>query len=700
MNQCLKSPLLLLVVLSLFTSPPLHGQDSPATPNRGKVAVAGADAKDLPLAEVVMYTAGVSYFEHRAEVEGDASLDLKFRQEEISDMLKSLVVDDAGDGRIDVVTYPSQAPAEHVLGTFALNLANNPSLPELLKQVRGEEVTVHAPKPVTGRIVSVEEQEVPVGDDGKQVRKVHVLNLRVDNGIKPVHLNNVGSIEFTRPRLQQEFTKALETLASRHDTQEIDVELHFVGQGKRQVRVGYVQETPIWKLTYRLVLSDKPPHHLQGWAIVENTTGQDWEKVQLTFVSGQPITYQMPLYQPLFVQRPTVQLDLYESLRPQTYAKDLQEVERNARKQMDKLQASAKAPAAAESRRRSALGGIAAANADDQRLNFQRGVQAAAQGEQLGELFQYEVKEPVSLPRHRSALLPVITADFRGEKFSIYDQSVHSQHPLYGVRLKNTSEMYFMEGPATVFEDGRYAGDALLEGIGPGDERLISYGIDLEVEVSPELEGQTRSLVQARILSGTLHATYELRREHSYLIKNSAQEPKDVLVVVSREANWELVSPESHEKTRDAYRFLIEVAPEESQELLVQQRRQLSEQMAVTNLNHDAALVYLRSDEIAPSVKQSLRELLNRKQKIQKLQQDLQAAQQDLQSISTQQQRIRENMEQIDRNSELYSRYLEKLSNQEDEVEALQQKIDRLEKDLQAAQRELNQYIAGLELIP
>jgi len=422
--------------------------------------------------------------------------------------------------------------------------------------------------------------------------------------------------------------------------------------------------------------------------------------VQLTFVSGQPITYQMPLYQPLFVQRPTVQLDLYESLRPQTYAKDLQEVERNARKQMDKLQASAKAPAAAESRRRSALGGIAAANADDQRLNFQRGVQAAAQGEQLGELFQYEVKEPVSLPRHRSALLPVITADFRGEKFSIYDQSVHSQHPLYGVRLKNTSEMYFMEGPATVFEDGRYAGDALLEGIGPGDERLISYGIDLEVEVSPELEGQTRSLVQARILSGTLHATYELRREHSYLIKNSAQEPKDVLVVVSREANWELVSPESHEKTRDAYRFLIEVAPEESQELLVQQRRQLSEQMAVTNLNHDAALVYLRSDEIAPSVKQSLRELLNRKQKIQKLQQDLQAAQQDLQSISTQQQRIRENMEQIDRNSELYSRYLEKLSNQEDEVEALQQKIDRLEKDLQAAQRELNQYIAGLELIP
>ncbi len=209
--------------------------------------------------------------------------------------------------------------------------------------------------------------------------------------------------------------------------------------------------------------------------------------------------------------------------------------------------------------------------ADDQRLNFQRGVQAAAQGEQLGELFQYEVKEPVSLPRHRSALLPVITADFRCEKFSIYDQSVHSQHPLYGVRLKNTSEMYFMEGPATVFEDGRYAGDALLEGIGPGDERLISYGIDLEVEVSPELEGQTRSLVQARIVSGTLHATYE---------------------------------------------------------------------------------------------------------------------------------RIRENMEQIDRNSDLYSRYLEKLSNQEDDVEALQQKIDRLEKDLQAAQRELNQYIAGLELIP
>jgi hypothetical protein len=190
----------------------------------------------------------------RHHFEGNAELDLSFRRSEVSDLLKSLVVDDAGAGHIDAITYSSPAPAQRVLEKFALNLADNPPLSDLLLQLCGEEVNVHAPQPVTGKIVSVEERQVPINDNGEKFRKLHVLNLWAEGRVKPIHLDNIASIEFTSPRLQREFTKALETLAGSHSTVEKAVHLQFTGQQKRQVRVGYVQETRVWKMTYRLVL--------------------------------------------------------------------------------------------------------------------------------------------------------------------------------------------------------------------------------------------------------------------------------------------------------------------------------------------------------------------------------------------------------------------------------------------------------------
>ena len=65
--------------------------------------------------------------------------------------------------------------------------------------------------------------------------------------------------------------------------------MHFAGEGKRKVQVGYVVEAPIWKTSYRLVLSDTEAPFLQGWALVENTTDEDWQGVRLSLISGRPI---------------------------------------------------------------------------------------------------------------------------------------------------------------------------------------------------------------------------------------------------------------------------------------------------------------------------------------------------------------------------------------------------------------------------
>ena len=152
--------------------------------------------------------------------------------------------------------------------------------------------------------------------------EVEQLNLLTDKGIISRPLSRVERIEFAKSDLRAEFRKALETLAVGRDRQKKTVTLQFSGEGKRSVSVGYLVESPVWKTTYRLAV-DQGKVFLQGWAIVENTTDEDWTNVRIGLVEGRPISFRMELYEPLFVPRPLVQLERFAGLVPQSYGGEL-----------------------------------------------------------------------------------------------------------------------------------------------------------------------------------------------------------------------------------------------------------------------------------------------------------------------------------------------------------------------------------------
>src|SRR5262249_303062 len=245
--------------------------------------------------------------------------------------LKSLVLQDTAGGRISTVNYDNRDPIDKTLKSFAIDLTSNPTMGQLLSQVRGERVDVTTPgEPGTikGIIVGVEKQKKPAGKD--QVVEVEQLNILTQEGLRGVDLGHVQRVQFSRPELEQEFRKALEVLALGHDKLKKTVSLNFLGNGKRGVRVGYITESPIWKTSYALSIgkdgkADKA--YLQGWAIGENTTDEDWSNVQMGLVSGRPISFRMDLYEPLYVPRPLVEPELFASLRPQTYSGELAQME-------------------------------------------------------------------------------------------------------------------------------------------------------------------------------------------------------------------------------------------------------------------------------------------------------------------------------------------------------------------------------------
>ena len=283
---------------------------------------------ELPLEKVVLFTSGVGYFQHGGKVTGDTTVEMSFKAATVNDLLKSMIVEDLGGGTVPAVSYASRDPITKTLGTFAVDLTDDPSIGRILGRLRGARIEVEAATPATGTIVGVEKRAVPVGDD-RSVEK-EFITILTPEGLRTLPLDGITRIRLLDAKLQRELEQALAVLALGHDNDTKAVSLSFTGAGERAVRVGYVQEAPVWKTSYRLVLGEGGAGKalLQGWAIVENTTDRDWKDVRMALVSGRPISFVMDLYQPLYVPRPVVQPELFASLGPQVYGQGMEAVER------------------------------------------------------------------------------------------------------------------------------------------------------------------------------------------------------------------------------------------------------------------------------------------------------------------------------------------------------------------------------------
>jgi len=700
---------------------PLLGSCFGAALALAAVAAPAADAP-LPLERVVLFTSGVGYYQHGGTIVDEATVEMQFAAADVNDLLKSMVVLDPGGGP-PTVSYASRDPVTKTLGTFAVNLTDNPSLGELLGRLRGQRVELDAATPVAGTVVGVEQRRVEIGED--QAVEKQFLTVLTADGLRTLPLDAVSRVKLADPRLQAELEKALAVLALAADNEKKGVAIAFSGAGERPVTVGYVRESPIWKTSYRLLLDADTAvtkAALQGWAIVENTTDADWKNVRLSLVSGRPISFVMDLYQPLYLPRPLVEPELHASLRPQVYGQSMSDAEKQltqaggrldelaARGRGDARRALAKAAAPAAPASMTAEGAVVDGRAMDESGVVAGGAwfgtagvtRSLAQGSDLGELFRYEIEKPVTLERQRSAMLPIVGGEIEAERVAIYDDRVLAKHPLSGLRLRNTTDSHLMQGPVTVYDQrGGYSGDARIEDMAPGTERLVSYAVDLDVEVVPRVEGRPEEIVSVRLAKGTLVAARKLARAKVFEIKNSGTEPVKVLVEHPLEAGWTLVKPEApQEKTRDRSRFAVAAEPGKTATLEVVEEMPLEETHAITNLDDDRILFYSRVNATSPAVRESLAEVIRRKRDLEQLARDRQIREQALATIDQEQARIRGNMGTgtIDRGSDLFNQYVKKLTGQEQRIETLRSEIAALQEREQEARKGLDAYLLALDV--
>ncbi|MCI0464842.1 MAG: DUF4139 domain-containing protein [Gemmataceae bacterium] len=676
---------------------------------------------ELPVTRVVLFSSGVGYFQREGPIDGTARIDLQFPSSQINDLLKSLVLQDTGGGQISTVSYDNREPIDKTLKSFAIDLTSNPSIGQLLSQVRGERVEVISygeqgkegqPTTLSGVIVGVQTQKKPVGKD--QVLETEQLNLLTSEGLHGVALGQVQRVRFLKPELEQEFRKALEVLATGHDKQKKTVSLNFLGSGKRDVRVGYVTESPIWKTSYRLSL-DKASNKvfLQGWAIVENTTDEDWNQVRLGLVSGRPISFQMDLYEPLYVPRPMVEPELFASLRPQVYGGDVISAQ-------SRLALTSPAPAkpaleagrpfgAAPAERRSGLGRAEAGALarkltekdakDKAAFDFREGVASAAIATELGEYFQYQIEQPVSLPRQKSALLPIVQQPVEATRVSIYNEGVHGKFPLLGLRFKNTTGLHLMQGPVTLFEGSSYAGDARVADLQPNETRLLSYAVDLGTEVLAERKQADDTLVAVKVYKGILEATHKVRQTKVYTVKNRSEHDRLVLLEHPYRSDWKLISPEkAAERSREVYRFEVKAKPNQPvQQEVVEELRHV-QTIALSNSDDETVRFFLRSSITTAKVREALEQALKLKSQLAQTQRQVGREEQALKAIEQDQARMRANMERVPQTSEAYKRYLKKFDDQETEIEKRREQIAKLQESAEQQRKAYENFLLTLNV--
>jgi len=320
-----------------------------------------------------------------------------------------------------------------------------------------------------------------------------------------------------------------------------------------------------------------------------------------------------------------------------------------------------------------------------------------AQGGSLGDLFEYKLKDRVTIRKNQSALVPIVQTEISAEKVALWNANLGMARPLRALWLTNSSDLVLDGGSFNVIEAGVFAGEGLIESIHPGEKRLISYAADLAMQVVLKSDNEPEILTRVHVANGNLIRTTHERTKITYTIRNEDTSPRTVIIEQPIRSGWKLVEDlKPAEESATAYRFRVEVKSKETKDFVVEEDHPHSATIKVSNISQQLVETYVKQKELTPEMEKFFRQIVAQKDAIAKLDADLKQRQEELNSIGTDQSRVREDLQALKGTPEekaLAQRYVKELDEQETRLAALKQEIIDLQGKRKQAQQELNDTI-------
>lgn len=674
-----------------------------------------ASANELPLKRVTLSTSGLAQFEYQGQVSGNQKITLPVRLDQVDDVLKSLVVLDNA-GSLGGVSLPGREPLSTIFRDMPFDEAalNSPEI--LLQSLRGADVSVQSgADTIQGKLVSITAEDATTADS--QIIRRHRIAVMTPAGLKTTILQDLKSIAFTEKDVQDQLVKALGAIHANRVQDQRDVTLDLRGQGDRPVTLSYVTAAPVWKSAYRVVLpeGDGDKAYMQGWAILENTTAQDWDNVSITLQSGSPVTYRQSLYESYYLDRPFLPLRVMDRLMPDVDRGGIamnESYSERAESMPPMPQAKARGRGAGGS-----LNSISIMASADMAVGAAAPVNMAQADAAITEdsiaSIVFRFPTPITLAAGSSMMLPVVVRDIPAESVLLYQPDTHARHPLAAVSLFNDGDSDLPPGILTLFEDAaqglRYAGDAELAVLPRNDTRYVTFALDSAVTIDRTSSGQ--QILGAFTASKGIIRQKSMQSETTiYAIKpaadGNADASKTLVIEHPRRPGWTLKKPEGPdgidgdiEQTENTYRFKVTLKSPDPLTLRVTQERSDFEHIALASLHPDdfSSRINAAGATIDAKTRKALQGAIDLHKTVFDLNAQLGVLEQRRNDFTTEQARIRQNLQSIPSGSDLAKRYLNELNAQEDQLKSLETQRETLRRDQAAAQSKLDTYISTLE---
>lgn len=719
---------LLILVCSISAQAQVRGTRRAASPVSAPTAAAANGFDKLPIRRVILYSNGVAYIERRGIVTGNAEINLSFKQSQVDDVLKSMIVLDLGQGKIGAVSYNSSAPIASRMSEipFSVNPVSGDGggISSVLAQLQGAKVVVTSTKgTATGSILTVERKQIKTE---KETQMTSVLVIASESGeISSFDLADVRSVKLLDDGTRKDVNEFANATASTRRLDAKTITVTSTGTGQREMVVSYIIAAPIWKTTYRVVLDAEGKPFFQGWAIVDNISDEDWQSVQLSLVSGSPISFIQQLQKPFYRYRPIVPTPSDLQLEPQIYEpqggtgsgaginNSRSEVSSSvSARQVNSLpgnglQISGQRSNAATISQTYMVDGASNSNeirsnnfstssttVSDALTSANSGVTTAAKGEEIGDLFEYRIEQPVTVLRDRSALIPIVQTKMDGERVSVYNENVRQDRPYSGVLLKNLTNLTLESGSLTVIDGNAYAGEALMERLKPKEQRLISFALDLGTHVRVREGGDREPARLVTAVNGIFQVHYFRSSQKTYQISNQTERPKVLYIEYPIQDGWELSddSPKPDYTTQKYYRFRVPLGPLEEKEIKISVKQPLMDTYQLYNLTKVDLALFVTRGYINDAVRAKLDRVIEIRSQMAVVEAKLESFDDEVEKIEADQKRLRENIEALSKTAEaktLITRYIAKANDQET-------RIEELEKERKSLEAQKNQLIQDL----
>ena len=666
----------------------------------------------LAITRVLLYKNGMAHIVRSGQL--TAPMSLTFHPEDMNDVLKSFTAWNPDTNELYSVGYTAGIPSSHLLSRFPFSVTGpDTGLGGFLLQVKGAEVKLDVGRTLEGRLVAVQQMDRTTAPQTSSTDHRLTVLLR-DGSLQSAWLSEVRSVELVDPQLREQLRSYLEVLAAGRQDVTKDISVYPV-PAPGPVQIAYLQQFPLWKTSYRVDLGAKEGR-IQGWAQIDNPTGEPWENVTVSLVSGAPVSFVMNLYDPLYTARSTVAVPSAQVAAPRQYQSAVSTStlsgQLGAQAEAARVAGVAGgAPGGGGGGARGGRGGApppapAAPPPPPARAEatFRAGVDladlnsaafAAASATRVEDLYEYTFPFAVRIGSRESALLPFLQKTLPVEKLSIFNASLDRGNPRLGARLENTADIPFEAGPVTFYVDSRYAGEAVLDYLPRGERSLVSYGVDYEIQVASNQKSRPENTVRLTVSNGVAVLFMESVLTTTYEVRNKGLNQKTLIVEHPRAGNRTLQDAKPFETTENFHRFRLALNAQQATALNVPEVVARQTRLALTSLTRPQLALF--SNRSAPAqVRERLGQIVDLQEQLAAMRTNVQAAQSAIDATFKDQDRLRENLKALgDRpeDQQLRSRYLGQLETQEDQLAAARERITAITAEVAATEATLGNLI-------